>query len=141
MTATAQLFKTLADETRLRILNLLSRGELCVCDITKILEVPQSKASRHLACLRVSGLVTDRREGLWMHYSLAPPTGALHRRLLGWLAEAEKEIPQGSADLRALERLRRCGKLCAQSPLRERNQAPRSGRRRRSPTPARRAPR
>jgi len=48
----AELFKALADETRLRILNLLVRGELCVCDIMTVLDIGQSKVSRHLACLR-----------------------------------------------------------------------------------------
>jgi len=64
------LFKALADETRLRILGLLLTGEVCVCDIHESLKIPQSKASRHLAYLRRSGLVDTRREGLWVHYRL-----------------------------------------------------------------------
>jgi ArsR family transcriptional regulator len=65
-----QIFKALSDETRLRIVNLLTTGELCVCDIMSILDISQPKASRHLAYLKYSGLVESRREGLWMHYSL-----------------------------------------------------------------------
>jgi ArsR family transcriptional regulator, arsenate/arsenite/antimonite-responsive transcriptional repressor len=65
------LFKALADATRLRILRLLIAGEACVCDIHETLKIPQAKASRHLAYLRRTGLVTARREGLWMHYSLS----------------------------------------------------------------------
>jgi ArsR family transcriptional regulator len=65
-----QIFKGLSDETRLRIINLLSLGELCVCDIMAVLNISQPKASRHLAYLKYSGLVENRREGLWMHYSL-----------------------------------------------------------------------
>jgi len=65
------LFKALADTTRLRILRLLMAGEVCVCDIHDTLKIPQAKASRHLAYLRRAGLVTTRREGLWVHYSLA----------------------------------------------------------------------
>lgn len=65
------LFKALADATRLRILRLLMAGEVCVCDIHETLKIPQAKASRHLAYLRRTGLVTARREGLWMHYSLS----------------------------------------------------------------------
>jgi ArsR family transcriptional regulator len=65
------LFKALADATRLRILGLLLTGEVCVCDIHQSLKIPQSKASRHLAYLRKSGLVETRREGLWVHYRLA----------------------------------------------------------------------
>jgi ArsR family transcriptional regulator, arsenate/arsenite/antimonite-responsive transcriptional repressor len=64
------LFKALADATRLRILGLLLTGEVCVCDIHESLKIPQSKASRHLAYLRRSGLVETRREGLWIHYRM-----------------------------------------------------------------------
>ena len=64
------VFRALADETRLRILGLLLSGEVCVCDIHESLKIPQSKASRHLAYLRRSGLVETRRDGLWIHYRL-----------------------------------------------------------------------
>ena len=59
-----QLFKGLADQTRLRILNLLIHGELCVCDIQYVLESPQPNVSRHLTYLKNSGLVLDRRDGV-----------------------------------------------------------------------------
>ena len=65
------LFKALADRTRLRILALLAQGEVCVCDINGTLGIPQPTASRHLAYLRRSGLVQDRREGLWVYYRIA----------------------------------------------------------------------
>ena len=68
------LFKALADATRLRILGLLLTGEVCVCHIHQSLKISQPKASRHLAYLRRAGLVTTRREGLWVHYKLAEPT-------------------------------------------------------------------
>jgi ArsR family transcriptional regulator len=126
MADAVQIFRALADETRLRILNLLSRGELCVCDIMKVLDVPQSKASRHLAHLRASGLVTVRREGVWMHYSLAAPSGTLHQRLPDWLAEEGNGIPHGATDVGFLDRLRRSGELCSQLPLCERNGAGRA---------------
>ena len=70
LTEMETLFKALADETRLRILGLLLTGEVCVCDIHESLKIPQSKASRHLAYLRRSGLVDTRRSGLWIHYRL-----------------------------------------------------------------------
>ena len=66
-----RLFQALGDATRLRILGLLLTGEVCVCDIHESLGISQPKASRHLAYLRRAGLVTARREGLWMHYRLA----------------------------------------------------------------------
>jgi ArsR family transcriptional regulator len=64
------LFRALADETRLRILNLLCEGELCVCDVMRVLKEPQSKVSRHLSYLRKAGLAAGRKEGLWIHYRL-----------------------------------------------------------------------
>jgi ArsR family transcriptional regulator, arsenate/arsenite/antimonite-responsive transcriptional repressor len=66
------VYGALADATRLRILALLAEGEVCVCHIHASLGVPQPTASRHLAYLRRTGLVTARRSGVWMHYSLAP---------------------------------------------------------------------
>lgn len=65
--------RTLADPTRLRILMLLlQKEELCVCHLTKILEMVQPKVSRHLAVLRENKLLLDRRNGLWIHYRLHP---------------------------------------------------------------------
>jgi ArsR family transcriptional regulator len=66
----AGIFKALADETRLRILLLLLDGELCVCEIIAALELPQSTVSRHLAYLKRTGWVSDRKQGVWMYYSL-----------------------------------------------------------------------
>lgn len=67
------VYGALADPTRLRILSLLESGEVCVCHIHGSLNVPQPTASRHLAYLRRTGLVRARRDGSWMHYSLARP--------------------------------------------------------------------
>ncbi|MDA8364733.1 MAG: metalloregulator ArsR/SmtB family transcription factor [Gammaproteobacteria bacterium] len=74
-----EFFAALADPIRLRCLLLLvSEGELCVCELTHALGEPQPKISRHLATLRQSGIVNDRREGLWIHYRIHPdlPTWA-----------------------------------------------------------------
>ncbi|MCM0080710.1 metalloregulator ArsR/SmtB family transcription factor [Geomonas sp. Red32] len=71
MHAILPFYKALADETRLRILALLlGEGELCVCDIIAALNQPQSTVSRHLAILRKTGWVNDRRCGLWIYYSI-----------------------------------------------------------------------
>jgi ArsR family transcriptional regulator, arsenate/arsenite/antimonite-responsive transcriptional repressor len=64
------VLKALADPTRLRILALLASGEICVCHIHTALNVPQPTASRHLAALKKSALVEDRKVGLWKHYRL-----------------------------------------------------------------------
>ena len=71
-----EVLKALADPTRLRILALLASGEICVCHIHTALEVPQPTASRHLAYLKKSGLVEDRKVGLWKHYRLKALTEA-----------------------------------------------------------------
>jgi ArsR family transcriptional regulator, arsenate/arsenite/antimonite-responsive transcriptional repressor len=71
-----EVLKALADRTRLRILALLAAGEICVCHIHTALEVPQPTASRHLAYLKKSGLVEDRKVGLWKHYRLKPMSDA-----------------------------------------------------------------
>ena len=65
------LFKALADKTRLRILALLGNNEVCVCHIHDSLGLPQPTVSRHLAYLRKSGLVATRRDGVWMHYQVS----------------------------------------------------------------------
>lgn len=62
--------KSLSDETRLRILNILYEKELCVCDIIETLQVTQTKASRHLSYLKNAGLVTDRKNAQWVYYSV-----------------------------------------------------------------------
>lgn len=110
--STVEVFKALADETRLRILNLLCRRELCVCQIVEVLGMGQSKVSRHLAHLRHAGLVYDRREGLWIYYSLAQPNRRLHGHVIDWLRQAENGVPMGAADLEALDNLPECGALC-----------------------------
>jgi ArsR family transcriptional regulator len=65
-----RLFRALGDETRLRIVALLSHGELCVCHIEAALDLNQSTASRHLGILRMAGVVDCRREGTWVYYRL-----------------------------------------------------------------------
>jgi len=72
----ACLFAALADRTRLRLLNLMNGREVCVCYFVEILRQSQPKISRHLAYLRKAGIVSARREGKWMHYSIERPTDA-----------------------------------------------------------------
>jgi ArsR family transcriptional regulator len=76
------LFKALGDETRLRMIALLSQGELCVCHLQDGLRVSQPKVSRHLLVLRSAGLVTHRRSGSWVFYRLAPQKDASKKRQL-----------------------------------------------------------
>lgn len=82
------LFNALRNETRLRIMVLLSQRELCVCQLQWALGLPQAKISRHLNVLKNAGLVRSRREGLWIFYSLAKPRNelekAIHKYLKGY---------------------------------------------------------
>lgn len=92
------LFLALADKTRLRLLNLMRRDEICVCFFTEVLGESQPKISRHLAYLRNAGVVESRREGKWMHYRIVEPENDNAARILqdtlAWLAsqgEMQKE--------------------------------------------------
>ena len=88
-----QLFKTLSDETRLGIVLLLREmGELCVCDLCTALEQSQPKISRHLAMLRESGLLLDRKQGKWVHYrlSLHIPSWAAQVIEQAWLSQQDE---------------------------------------------------
>jgi ArsR family transcriptional regulator len=99
----AHVFKALSDESRLRIINILVHsGELCVCDIEAIMSFTQTKVSRHLSYLKRAGLVDDRRQGLWMLYSIAKPKNEDHRQLLECVAEILKSNPVAMRDARRL---------------------------------------
>jgi ArsR family transcriptional regulator len=99
-----RMFRAFSDRTRLRILHLLQGGELCVCDLVRVLDLPQPKVSRHLAYLRKSKLVVVRKDGLWMHYSLAPARGEFHESLLNCLACCFRSVPELKRDAERLGR-------------------------------------
>lgn len=79
------LFSGFADPTRIRIMNLLAAGELCVCDLVEILTLPQPLVSRHLAFLRKARLVEVTRASKFAHYRLAEPRNSVHRNLVDCL--------------------------------------------------------
>ena len=99
------LFKALADRTRLRLLNLMAGGEVCVCFFVEVLGASQPKISRHLAYLRRAGVVAARREGKWMHYRVVSPEDAHAARVfaevMAWLAE-EREMQKDRARMQSL---------------------------------------
>jgi ArsR family transcriptional regulator len=90
------MFKAFSDRTRLRILHLLLKGEMCVCDIVAVTRVPQPKASRHLAYLRQAGLIVGRRDSLWNYYRLASAESPFHRSLIKCLKECFHDVPEFS---------------------------------------------
>ncbi|MGA8729324.1 MAG: metalloregulator ArsR/SmtB family transcription factor [Terracidiphilus sp.] len=98
-----QYFKALGDGNRLRIINLLLHGELCVCDIQYVLENSQPNISRHLAYLKSSGMVVDRREGFRMYYRLTDPAETTKQLLFTFLRQVfalEEQLQQETERLR-----------------------------------------
>ena len=105
----AQFFRALSEETRIRIMMLLTQGELCVCDLMFVLEEPQSKVSRHLAYLKHSGLTNSRRAGVWMHYWLKEPVDDVYRAQLDFLKKQLSHLPQFRMDREKLLELKKQG--------------------------------
>lgn len=101
-----KFFLALADQNRLRLLNLMGDDEICVCYFVEILNMPQPKVSRHLAYLRRAGIVSTRRDGKWVHYRVVPPPDAEAARIFSeirkWLAN----------DSEMQNDLRRFAKVC-----------------------------
>ena len=100
--------RALADPTRLRILALLTGGEVCVCHIHEALGIPQPTASRHLAYLRKSGLVEARREGLWMHYGLTTMPDAVSGTLVDAVTHCIGHADTIARDRKRLEKATGC---------------------------------
>ena len=105
MTGDLAVFKAFGDQTRLRILFLLAERELCVCELVAVLEMPQGRISRHLAQLKHADLVKDRRDGLWIYYSLAQGKSGLVLRLHEYLKVDHESLPEAREDLERLERM------------------------------------
>ena len=110
-TATEQKLRAFSDRTRLRLLLLLRKREMCVCDLVDVLKSPQPTISRHLAHLRQAGLVTMRKDGFWTYYSLLASRGAVHKQLLATLDACLKEEKKFAKDQKLaaiLSRASRC---------------------------------
>ncbi len=122
----AQLFRALGDRTRLRIVNLLARGSLCVCDIQRILEQPQPSVSRHLALLKSAGLVRDRRDGMRIFYALTAWEGALACGVLAVIRSHLAVEADYRRDIEELAALRGRGE-CHEEPKRPPTTAARLG--------------
>jgi ArsR family transcriptional regulator len=103
-----QVFKSLADPTRVRILGLLSAGEICVCHIHESLRLPQPLVSRHLAYLRKAGLVETRKEGLWVHYRIAPRRDDVTRTLLDAVCHVVGHLSTVAKDAKRLQKETGC---------------------------------
>ena len=92
------LFKALADRTRLRLISLIGDSEVCVCFLVAILKTSQPKISRHLAYLRRAKIVAARREGKWMHYRLVEPPDEHAARIFREVRASLAEHPELQRD-------------------------------------------
>ena len=111
----AEVLQSLADPTRLRILNLLTQAvEICVCELVDALDIPQYRVSRHLSVLASTGWVEDRRMGKWIYYRISRDLRPYQTALLNALRELRQEREDFSQDeARAARRLEsRRGGLC-----------------------------
>ncbi len=111
LSTTPDLFRAFADSTRLRIVNLLLEGEVCVCDLCTVLGEIQPKVSRHLAYLRRAELVTVRTQGKWKYYALATRPKPLERTLLQCVRSCLREMDELQEDLKRF-RTRKNGECC-----------------------------
>ncbi len=99
---TETFFAALADRTRLRLLNLMRNGEVCVCFLADTLKTNDPKISRHLAYLKRADLVTARRDGKWMHYSINEPIDPAVKKLLDHTLEILAADPEMQRDQKRL---------------------------------------
>lgn len=93
----AEVFHALSDATRLRILDRLAQGEHCVCELTELFDMAQSKLSFHLRVLKEAGLISDRPEGRWVYY-------ALERTALSEAITRLTEVMDSAGNLRSTRR-------------------------------------
>lgn len=101
-----QMLKSFADDTRLRIINLLNEQELTVTKLCEILKRNQSNISKHLARLRLTGIVGDKRDGLNVRYSLTKPKSGIHRELLSIIITGLRNSGAFKDDLGRLKGIR-----------------------------------
>lgn len=88
-----EVFKALSDENRMRLFHLLSQKPLCVCELEVLLEMNQSNVSRHLNKLKVAGLITALKEGLWVHYVINEDFSDASEALMNYLDQVWKQEP------------------------------------------------
>ena len=106
------IFKALADENRIRILNLLKNGELCVCDIDGVLGIKQSNASRHLNKLKMAGIIVSEKKSQWVYYRLNDPIFLRFPFLSMALNDEIEKISICKEDLALLGKLKTSGRSC-----------------------------
>jgi ArsR family transcriptional regulator len=106
------ILKALADENRIRILNILRNGELCVCDIEAVLGIKQSNTSRHLNRLKVAGIIASEKKSQWVYYQLNDEIFAKFPFLSTIINDEMSKIDICKKDLELLEKIKASGRCC-----------------------------
>ena len=106
------IFKALADENRIRILNLLRSGELCGCDIESVLGVKQSNASRHLNRLKIAGIIVSKKKSQWVYYRLSSSIFQRFPFLSIIINDEIEKISVCKEDLELLKKIKESGRTC-----------------------------
>jgi ArsR family transcriptional regulator, arsenate/arsenite/antimonite-responsive transcriptional repressor len=106
------ILKALADENRIRILNLLRDGELCVCDIETVLGIKQSNASRHLNRLKIAGIIDSEKKSQWVYYRLKDDTFVKFPFLSTIINDELSKINVCKKDIELLEKIKASGRHC-----------------------------
>lgn len=104
MQTAADLFKLFADPTRARLLHALTQGEFCVCEITDAIQAPQYTVSRNLSGLRKGDWVTERRDGTWIYYRLAPARADLVKDMVRLMSKHGLDGKTLAADTKRLQK-------------------------------------
>ena len=108
-----KIFKALSDQNRIRIMKMLEEKELCLCEISKVLRLANSTASKHLSILRDAGLIVDYKEGKWVNFRLAQASESMYVReiqklIKEWLPDDET-IRADRKQLLSVNRAEICG--------------------------------
>ena len=109
-----EIFKALGDENRIRILNLLIRQELCVCEIETVLDITQSNASRHLNKLKTSGVITSEKKSQWVYYRIDNKFIEENNLLYEFIKNKIVENTQLQRDVERLNKYRNSNFTCEQ---------------------------
>ncbi|MFW6262454.1 MAG: ArsR/SmtB family transcription factor [Thermotogota bacterium] len=107
-----QIFKALSDENRLRIINMLLRGDFCVCELEVLLGLSQSNLSRHLTKLKSTGLIHAKKDGQWVHYTISDNFQTENALLFDFLQLKLSEDENCQIDLKRLSKYQKNKLTC-----------------------------
>ena len=103
------IFKALGEDIRLRMMGLLLKKELCVCDIEEVLGISQANASRHLGKLKTAGILTSRKNAQWVYYDISRKFSESHPELLEAISAEVKRLDGYKNDIKTLSAIKKTG--------------------------------